>query len=295
MRPRHRRVQLAAQSALVRAHSSVLARGLRSAAVGGLDQMDRALGRQDPLVPPRRLSRVGAGDFRSVGNEVLRQLVELGGLAPTDDVLDVGSGSGRVAIPLTGFISGGSYTGFDVDAQMVSWCQGAVTARFPAFTFTTLDVANSHYNRDGCVAAGGARFPYDDNAFDFALATSLFTHMLPSDFANYAREIARTLRPGATMFATFFLFDDEVLARQSSGATRIDLRHQLLETTTGIGYRAMSPRTPETAIGLDAAFVNGTLREAGLDVQAVHHGWWSGGPNPNLYQDVVIAHRSDPA
>lgn len=291
MRPRHRRVQRAAQYALVRAHDNALARGARSAAVSGLDRLELALGRRDPLVPPRRLSRVGAGDFKSVGDEVLRQLIELGGLQKDADVLDVGSGSGRVAIPLTGYLDGGSYEGFDVGDEMVQWCQGSVTPRFPAFRFTTLDVANTHYNRDGSVTAGGARFPYEDAAFDFALATSLFTHMLPSGFANYAHEIARTVRSGGTLFATFFLLDDLVLARQGRGATKIDLRHELFEPGTGIGYRAMSRRTPETAVGLDAVFVGGTLAEAGFDVEAVHRGSWASVEADSSYQDIVIARR----
>ena len=291
MRPRHRGVQRAGQYALVRAHDSALARGARSLAVTGLDRLDVVRGRSDPLVPPRRLSRVGAGDFKAVGDEVLRQLQTLGGLRPDADVLDVGCGCGRVAIPLTGYLDSGSYEGFDISPEMIAWCQDAVSTRVPAFGFTTIDVANTHYNREGSVTAGGVRFPYDDGAFDFALATSLFTHMLPSGFANYAREIARTMRPGGTLFATFFLLDDEVLGRQRQGATRIDLRHELFEAGTGIGYRAMSRRTPETAVGLDAAFVAGTLAEAGLDVETVHHGAWSGLRNDAVYQDVVIARR----
>jgi SAM-dependent methyltransferase len=178
---------------------------------------------------------------------------------------------------------------------MVEWCQQAITPRFPAFRFTTIDVANTHYNRNGTVAPGRARFPYEDAAFDFALATSLFTHMLPSGFVNYAREIARTMRPQGTLFATFFLLDDDVLERQERGATRIELRNELFEPDSGIGYRAMSRRTPETAVGLDAVFVTGTLAEAGFDIETVHRGSWAAGTDDSSYQDIVIARRRSPA
>jgi len=277
----------------VRAPDSALADGARSVALAGLDRLDLARRRSDPLVPPRRLSRVSAGDFLAVGEEVLRQLKVLGGLSADADVLDVGSGSGRVAIPLTSYLDGGSYAGFDVGADVIAWCQQAITPRFPAFRFTTIDIANTHYNRDGAVEPGRARFPYDDATFDFALATSLFTHMMPSGFANYAIEIVRTMRPGGRLFATFFLLDDEVVDRQQRGATRIDLRHELFEAGTGIGYRALSRRNPEAAVGLDEVFVTGTLAEAGLNVEAVHRGSWSGHAGTPLDQDVVIATRQE--
>ena len=54
---------------------------------------------------------------------MLKQFIDLGGLKPEHRVLDIGSGIGRVAIPLTEYLNEkGSYEGFDVVELGVNWC-----------------------------------------------------------------------------------------------------------------------------------------------------------------------------
>src|SRR5581483_5976294 len=71
-----------------------------------LDARDAVLRRRHPLTPPRRLWFVGSGDFRTAGEENRELFVNLGGLRTNDDVLDVGSGVGRIAVGLTGWLQG---------------------------------------------------------------------------------------------------------------------------------------------------------------------------------------------
>src|SRR5205085_6486747 len=64
----------------------------------------------DELLPPPALARSVGGEFRATGAEFLRYFIELGGLRPTEHVLDVGCGVGRMAVPLTGYLdAGGRY------------------------------------------------------------------------------------------------------------------------------------------------------------------------------------------
>jgi len=118
-------------------------RVLTSLKLRSADALDRVRGRHDPLVPPRRLQFVGAGDFIATGDEFLGHLTELAGLTPSSDVVDVGCGIGRIARPLAGFLTSGTYAGFDVDPRGIAWC----SERYPPerFAFTLADLHNARY------------------------------------------------------------------------------------------------------------------------------------------------------
>src|SRR5262249_42745118 len=125
-------------------------------------------GRRDSELPPNRLRFVGAGDFRAVGDEMVKLLTIVGGLQPDDRVLDIGCGVGRVPLPLTRVLTA-TYDGFDVVKSAVRWCERNITPRPPSFRFHHANLYNSFYNRRG-VSASRYRFPFDDASFDFAFA-----------------------------------------------------------------------------------------------------------------------------
>src|SRR3546814_13028266 len=83
-----------------------------------LERLDRVvadyLASDDP-VPQGATHEIGDGDFRAIGAEFLRHFVELGGLTPEDDVLDIGCGFGRMALPLARYLPPPSRSvGFDI-------------------------------------------------------------------------------------------------------------------------------------------------------------------------------------
>ena len=229
----------------------------------------------DPLVPPRRLQFVGEGDFAATGDEFLRHLVELAGLSPDARVLDVGCGIGRIARPLTRFLDErGSYEGFDVNPIGVGWCQ----PRYPArFRFTLADLFNARYQPRGRHRAAEYRFPYDDDSFDVAVASSVLTHLLEDEAAHYLAEIARVLKPGGRALITFFLLDDESRAAIREG--RAGLAFLAPEAHVAV----LRDDLPEEAVAYDEAWVREHAR-----VEAVHRGGWRGRPGRS-FQDLVIA------
>src|SRR4051794_14554907 len=157
---------------------------------GATDLIGRLRGRRDPGLPPRRLQLlVGGGDYLSVGDEFRRHFVELGGLEPHHDVLDVGSGSGRMAYALKDWLTG-RYEGFDIVPAAVDWCRREITTRHPNFHFQVADIRSERYNRHGTYEASEYRFPYDDASFDFAYLTSVFTHLQWPAVDNYVAELA---------------------------------------------------------------------------------------------------------
>ncbi len=238
-------------------------------------RLQDVFGPHDPLVPPRRMQYVGAGDFVATGDEFLGHLTELAGLRPDERVLDAGCGIGRIARPLVGYLDGGSYAGFDVNAPAIGWCQ----ARYPDhFAFTLVDLYNARYHPTGTQRAGTFRFPYADDSFDVALMASVLTHLLEEEADHYLAEARRVLRPGGRLLATFFLLDEgsrTVIAHGDSALRFLDPEQQVA---------VVSDDAPEEAVAYDEAWVRQRL-----DVrEPIHRGTWRGGEGRS-FQDIVVA------
>ena len=150
------------------------------------------------FIPPAHLiDGVGGGGekmFVKVGEEFFGYFVEKGGLNPTDRILDIGCGCGRMAIPLLTYLKDpGEYWGFDIVQPAVQWAQERISPTFPKFHFHAIDVHNRLYNPKGRTPPGKFQFPYADDFFDFTFLTSVFTHMVAPEMRHYLAEIVRTL------------------------------------------------------------------------------------------------------
>jgi SAM-dependent methyltransferase len=265
----------------------VLERARQSLRLRGLDLGDRLRGRADPLVPPRRAQFVGRGDFARTGDEFLRYFRELAGLEPGHRVLDIGSGIGRMARPLAGYLSAeGAYEGFDVDRDGVGWCRRRYGRRHPNFGFKVADLYNRRYNEAGAHRASEYRFPYEDASFDVAIATSVFTHLLEDEAVHYLAEAARVLRPGGRLVATFFLLDEGSRARIASGESGLPF----LDADGHVAV--VSDDLPEEAVAYDDAWLRARASDLGLPVTDLRPGTWSGRPDGMSFQDLVICARS---
>lgn len=240
-------------------------------------------------VPPRRMvTFVGGGDFEKVGQELLDHLVTLAGLNPDDIVLDVGCGAGRVALPLTRFLSGaGRYEGFDIALEEIAWCTKHITPSFPAFRFQYVDLYNSVYNPRGVLQPATFRFPYADGVFTFAVLTSVFTHLLPPELEHYLGEIARVLRPGARVLVTFFLLNEDSHRLMREGHSDLAFRHEVG------GALTTDPGKPEAAVAYDEEAVRDLFARHGFSLTGLHPGSWCGRSTAVSYQDIIIAQRDE--
>jgi SAM-dependent methyltransferase len=250
-----------------------------------LDVRDRLSGRADRLVPPRRLDFAGHSDFVATGDEFLSYFVELAGLQPDEAVLDVGCGIGRMARPLTGYLSAaGSYDGFDVNRDGVGWCRRRY-ARRENFRFQVADLYNRRYNPHGAHAAADYRFPYDDESFDFAILTSVLTHLLESEADHYLAETARVLKPGGRVLATFFLLNEESRRLIKEGSTSL----AFLDPDDHVSV--VDADVPEEAVAYDEGWVRERLATHGLEPGEIRFGSWCGRDEPTSFQDLVVASR----
>ncbi len=249
------------------------------------DAWDWLWGESDPLRPPRRLV-FQVGGWMEVGDRFLGHFRDLGGLRPDEAVLDVGCGVGRMALPLTRYLSPrGRYDGFDIMRPHVVWCRRAITPRFPNFRFRHADIFNREYNPRGKVAGSAYRFPYPDETFDFAFLTSVFTHLLPDDVAHYLAELGRVLKPGGRCLATAYLLNGEASQLVDAGRGEFTLH-----PATGV-YRVWNPEVPEACIALDETWFADAAGRAGLRVEVVHRGEWCGRAGWVDYQDMAILRK----
>lgn len=246
------------------------------------------------VLPPRELQDwVGGGGadaYKAIGKEFLGYLVDLCGLQPGDALLDVGCGSGRMALPLTGYLNReGRYAGFDVSRESIAWCTDNISGSHPNFDFTLVDIQNGAYNPTGKYKSSDFRFPYPDGSFDVALLASVFTHMLPSDVRHYLHEIVRVLKPGGRSLITFFLLNEESLALIKQGKGFFKFEHELP------GYRVTNVEHPEAAIAYPEDFVRWLYGECGLELrEPLRYGTWCGRTNGMSGQDIVIAVKPRP-
>jgi SAM-dependent methyltransferase len=251
-----------------------------------MDVIDAVKGR-DSMVPPRSMIFIGSGDFTVIGNEFKSYFIQLAGLQPGARVLDVGCGIGRMAVPLTEYLSpDGEYWGFDVVEKGIDWCRKRISSKHANFHFLHSDVCNKSYNPKGAVLSQDYRFPFVDGFFDFVFLVSVFTHMLPSGLENYLREISRVLGAGGRCLCTFFILNDEARSLIRSGRSALDFEHELE------GCRTIDREVPEESVAYEEADVTKLFEACGLSIrEPVSYGSWCGRASFLTFQDLIVASK----
>lgn len=243
-------------------------------------------GIRNSMIPPERIVYINGGDAKKIGETFLQYFINLGNLKRESDVLDVGSGFGRMAVPLTGYLSKKSkYEGIELLADGVNWCAKKITPKFKNFNFRRIDIKNGRYNPDGKYLASEYKFPFEDNSFDFIILTSVFTHMLPNDLENYLSEISRVLKPEAKCFITYFILNNDSVKHIEEGKSNFNLKFYFDEC------RIESKEDPEYVIAYKEAQLRFMYEKFNLKITSINYGNWCGRDNYLDFQDIVVAEK----
>jgi ubiquinone/menaquinone biosynthesis C-methylase UbiE len=130
------------------------------------------------------------GDFVGIGS-IERDLVIQHGLKRDGYLIDVGCASGRLAHPLSEYLSG-KYLGLDIVPELVDYARRLVGRSDWRFEVGT-----------------GITIPEKDNQADMVCFFSVFTHLLHENSYLYLQEAARVLKPSGKIVFSFLEFETE--------------------------------------------------------------------------------------
>jgi ubiquinone/menaquinone biosynthesis C-methylase UbiE len=126
---------------------------------------------------------VGEGDFDLVGRKELAILV-MEGLQPEHRLLDMGCGSGRLAVHAVAFLGAGSYIGTDISPSMLAAAERRVAQQLPGSSCSV----SWRMQPAGC-------FTVADASVNLLCAFSVFTHMEAEDTFRYLHAARRIMKP----------------------------------------------------------------------------------------------------
>lgn len=143
------------------------------------------------------------------------------------------------------------------------------------------------YNPKGIYNSSEYKFNYNDNFFDLAFLTSVFTHMHTHDVERYLSEISRVLRPGGRCMITFFLLNEESQGFINKGMATQKLTHQIDDVSF-----TKDKNVPESAIGFKEDYIKELYKLQNLNIiDPIQYGSWCGRENYLSYQDIIIAEK----
>jgi len=226
------------------------------------------------------------GAFLKNSLSFLGYFIQLTGLKPTDSVLEVGSGLGRMAYSLAYYLKPpGIYEGFEIMAKFIKWPQEEISTRRPHFNFRLANIYNHHYNPGGNVQAKDFIFPYEDDSFDLVFLTSVFTHMQTEEVRHYLKQIYRVLKYGGKCLCSCFLLNQESEKCIGEGKSGFNFVYELNECFT------THPDNPEAAIAFKESLLLNWIRESGFAAIGKYYGSWCGRNKYTSGQDILIVQK----
>jgi SAM-dependent methyltransferase len=218
----------------------------------------------------------GPDTFDAIAQAHIHNLEKFIGLDRDFSVLEIGCGIGRDAIPLTQRLSSqGKYLGVDIIGRSIAWCSENITKRFPNFRFVHYDVQDQLHNPSGATCTSDIRIPLEDGCVDRIVLQSVFTHLLRPDVVHYLHEFKRLLKPTGRVYATVFIFNEDILS--AARTTNLTQWKLFFEHEIETGCRINDPVHPTGAVAYTKEALDGMLQQAGIRlVRPLLRGAWSG-------------------
>lgn len=209
-----------------------------------------------PNLRPTKRGKMGEEIYFEATREEVDWMAENLGLSLESSMLDLGCGSGRVALGILDRVGEiRKYRGVDVDKRFLRWPRKHITPEHPNFQFTHLDLKNDYYNPQGEQMSQEFALPFAEGEFDLICLFSVFTHMLTDDVRLYLEEFHRVLQPEGKAFMTANLED---------GVPDV--------TENPVGYRGRYEyNNPLATVRYNRKFFESLLEESGFHLESYDH------------------------
>lgn len=167
------------------------------------------------LEVPERLNRNAKcvrdmGDPADTGRMLIDYMCERIGIPTLAglDILDLGCGVRFSQSIINRDLPIGTYTGLDVDEEIVQFLCEKVTD--PRFAYHHVDTLNTYYNPNGKGLDLEAPSPLGEKKFDVACMFSVITHQNPQEAAPLFRFLRRHINGDGWLFFSAFTHEEHV-------------------------------------------------------------------------------------
>jgi SAM-dependent methyltransferase len=150
------------------------------------------------LIGHRAFVSAKPGDWETLGRMQLAFLVGAG-LRPYHVLFDVGCGCLRAGIHCIPYLERGHYMGIDAEQELLD--RGV-----------SIELGQELYERKAPELIASATFEFDrfSKQPDFAVAQSLFTHLVPDDIRTCLQNLRAVCRPSTLFYATYNQVDSPI-------------------------------------------------------------------------------------
>lgn len=205
-------------------------------------------------------------------------------------VLDFGCGYGRLAYGLARQGFAGHYLGVDVLDRHIKWLDRHFRAEAgDHYRFARVDLKNDRYNPSG-KRPEQVDFGVEPASQDCVAAVSVFTHMPEDDVTDYLQRLAKWLRPGGVLVASFYRLRPNFSLRQQPARCAYPMMTQV--TAHGFAHKAAEPLL---VAAYEQEFLMRAFEEADLELVRDIPGAWYAGETTESWQDWFVLRRRERA
>jgi len=248
-------------------------------------------------IPIRLLNLTGGGtgNFDIISQAHIHNLKKYINLSKNDNILEIGCGIGRDAIPLTEFLDKkAKYYGVDIIKDSIDWCTNNITKNYDNFKFIHYNIKDQLHNPSGTDKTTNIKLNIENNSIDKIIAWSVFTHMYPKDIEHYLKEFNRILKNDGELYLTCFIFSDEILKKTLE--TNLTIFNLTFQHPLSEDIRINDVNYPLGAIAFTKEYITNLVSKCGFRFKysKILNGSWSG-YHTDIHdgQDVLVLQKSN--